>query len=107
MKENTFQRAVSEDEARQGYVFVLKDALGFFPVVGRQFEIQQGESVRKIALEARSCQCRGPDKPHAHYFFRWNSLHRGDTVVVKRDPKKAHRYHLQIRSARAQREFCG
>lgn len=104
---NAYQRPVSEEEAREGYVLVLKDALGFFPALGRPFEIRQGGIIKSSSLEARSCQCRGPEKPHDHYFFRWDSLRRGDIVVVQRDPRKANRYQLQIRSKRAQGEFCG
>jgi len=102
-----YQRTVSEEEAREGYVFVLKESLGFFPALGRQFEVQMGGRIRQCMLEARACQCRGPEKPHDHYFFRWEALRRGDAVVVQRDSKKANRYHLQIRSKQAQRELCG
>lgn len=107
MMGTAYQRKISEEEAREGYVFVLKDSLGFFPALGREFEVQVGGGVRKSMLEARACQCRGPEKPHDHFFFRWEALHRGDVVVVQQDSKKANGYHLQIRSKQAQREFCG
>lgn len=86
---------------------ILKNHLPFFPMIGRTFELFSGSAPRRAKVEAYHCECRGPDKPHDHYFIRWNDLHPGDQIVIRRDQRKAGKYHLQIRSTVAQQGFCG
>ena len=107
MKTELYSRTVSVDEAKEGYIMVLKDRLSFFPMVGRVFELQSGSTIREVKLESYHCECRGPEAPHDHYFVRWNELKKGDRVLIQRDKKKAGKYILQLHSTVAQKEFCG
>jgi len=107
MKEELYNRTISAEESKEGYFMILKDRLSFFPMIGRAFELQSGSAAREARVESYHCECRGPDKPHDHYFVRWNDLKKGDQIVVRRDMKKPARYQLQIRSAIAQQGFCG
>jgi len=107
VKPDLYSRTVSADEAKEGYLMILKDRLSFFPMVGRIFEMQSGSSIRKVKLESYHCECRGPDTPHDHYFVRWDELKKGDRVLIQRDGKKAGRYVLQLQSAIGQKGFCG
>lgn len=107
MKPDLYGRTISSDEEQEGYFFVLKDRLSFFPAVGRAFELRSGTSIREVKLESYHCECRGPEAPHDHYFVRWNSLKKGDRILVQRDAKKAGRYVLQLQSSTSQKGRCG
>ncbi len=107
MKPDLYSRTISSDEEKEGYFFVLKDRLSFFPAAGRVFELQSGKSTRTAKIESYHCECRGPEAPHDHYFVRWNDLKKGDRVVVRRDDKKAGRYVLQLQSSIGQKGHCG
>jgi hypothetical protein len=105
--ETSYDRSISAEEAREGYIMVLKDRLSFFPLPGRNFEIHSGQSTRTVRVESYHCECRGPEKPHEHYFLRWEGLKKGDRVLIQKDMRKAGRYLFSVRSRVGQREFCG
>lgn len=107
MDTGTYTRVVSKEEEKEGYLFVLKDRLAFFPLAGQAFDLVNGAVTRKAALESYDCECRGPEEPHRHYFIRWDGLKAGDQITVRRDQKKAGRYLMQVRSKTARKEFCG
>lgn len=107
MKQDLYSRIISSDEEKEGYFFVSKDRLSFFPTVGRVFELQSGKSIRKAKLESYHCECRGPEAPHDHYFVRWDDVKKGDRILVQRDSKKAGRYVLQLQSSAGQKGNCG
>lgn len=79
-----YERKVSRDESRRGYLFILKNQLPFFPEIGSPFIIRAGGKNKKAKVESYSCQCQGPDKPHEHYCIRWKGLAAGDHVIVKK-----------------------
>jgi len=77
-----YQRKISSEEAREGYILVEKARLSFFPPVGATFELADGDSSRRARVESYHCECRGPDKPHEHYFIRCDNLARGERVTI-------------------------
>lgn len=77
---DTYERRISSEEAAEGYVMVLKDRLNYFPPVGDSFALN-GAPAR---VEARHCECRGPEKPHEHYFIRRAGLAKGQRVSITR-----------------------
>lgn len=85
MARDRYERTISGEEAREGYLFVSKDALAFFPPVGEAFELGAEPVPRTVALETRDCQCRGPEKPHRHWFIRWHGLKAGERIAVWRE----------------------
>ena len=101
-----YSRKISSEEANESYVLVFKDRLSFFPT-GKTFELNQGPAQKHVKVESYRCTCRGPESPHVHYFIKWDGLKAGDTVFIKKDPKKATRYLLQMRSAEGQGGLCG
>ncbi len=103
----TYTRIISAEEAREGYVMVLKDRLSFFPFVEKEFELQRGNRSTRARVEKYHCECRGPKEPHDHYFIRHEGLKKGDTVVLKKDAKKFGRYTVAIRSGTAKQGLCG
>jgi hypothetical protein len=80
----TYERKISSEEAREGYVMVLKDRLNFFPAVGENFELVVAGKTRKVAIEAEYCECRGPEKPHEHYRIRMAGLVKGRKITFAR-----------------------
>ncbi|MGE5596494.1 MAG: hypothetical protein ACM3S1_10735 [Hyphomicrobiales bacterium] len=81
-----YSRKVSSEEAREGYLLVEKRALGrFFPQPGAPFPFADGAAARTATVESTPCTCRGPEKPHEHYFVRVPGLVRGERVTVHRD----------------------
>ena len=49
-------------------------------------------------VESYPCTCRGPDRPHEHYFISWEGLESGDKVEIIKDSEKEGKYKLQIDS---------
>lgn len=83
MQEN-YQRKVSSEEAAEGYIFILQNRLSFFPPVGEEFELRDGNGTSRACVEARACECRGPEKPHQHFFIRRSGLEKGQVVTIER-----------------------
>ena len=98
LPQKPYVRRVSSTEAREGYVLVLKSRLSFLPPIGEPFEIVCGSRTHKGKVEAVACACRGPDKPHEHYFIRWGGLHARDRITIGRDPREHSRYCLKVTS---------
>lgn len=85
MARDSYERKISSEEAREGYILVEKAALGFFPPIGRAFELAGGGGTASARVEARDCECRGPEKPHQHYFIRRGGLAQGSRWRLTRD----------------------
>jgi hypothetical protein len=64
-RRTAYRRKISSEEAREGYVFVTKDAAGFFPPVGAAFSVRWPEGQADIGLFTVDCSCVGT--PHIHY----------------------------------------
>lgn len=81
----SYSRRVSTEESREGYLLVEKARLTFFPPLGTPFQLVVHPDAHDVAVEAYACQCRGPQKPHEHYFVRVPGLATGERVTVHRD----------------------
>lgn len=92
-----YSRKISSEESYDGYILVLKSALSFFPSIGKSFHLKKAGLLKELTVETYRCRCRGPDKPHEHYFIPWSGLRTGDKVEITRDPKREGGYLLQIR----------
>ncbi len=85
----SYRRKLSSEEARERYIFVTKDALGFFPPVGQPFELSLGDRSIPVALSAVDCSCVG--EPHQHYRIEADELaglvelSRGSVVSIAKD----------------------
>lgn len=62
-----YERKLGSDEVAKKYVFITKDALGFFPKQGEEFKVRAGGEAFVARVVAVDCACVGPDKPHKHY----------------------------------------
>jgi len=91
-----YARKISSEEAREGYVMILKNRLAFFPPVGKTFHLIHDNVRSRARVESYRCTCRGPDLPHEHYFIRWKGLKARDRIDIREDPSKQSRYIIQI-----------
>jgi hypothetical protein len=96
MRHDRYVRRVSSEEAREGYVLVLKDHLDVFPPVGSPFHVVQDGRRRRLRVGAVPCECRGPEAPHAHYRIHWSGLHAGDRITFHRDPVNSEGYIVRL-----------
>jgi hypothetical protein len=92
-----YSRRISSEEAREGYILVLKNKLPFFPHLEEGFDLIHADVRGRVRVESYRCTCRGPNLPHEHYFIPWKGLNAGDRVEIRRDPEKQDRYIIQIR----------
>jgi hypothetical protein len=91
-----YSRKISSEEARQGYILVLKSKLSFFPPLGRSFDLVTDHLRGRARVQSYPCTCRGPDVPHEHYFIRWKGLKARDRIEIREDPRKQGRYSIRI-----------
>jgi hypothetical protein len=89
-----YSRKISSEEAKKGYIFILKDQLSFFPPRGKSFTLGGQEQEKKVFVESYRCTCRGPQLPHDHYFIRWNGVRFGEKITITKDEKIAERFHI-------------
>lgn len=92
---NVYSRKISRAEAQEDFIFILKNKLSFFPPLGDNFELINGEVSKEVKVESYPCICRGPERPHEHYFIRWKGLEAGDNVEITKDSEN--KYNLQIK----------
>lgn len=81
---DSYARRVGSQEAREGRIAVMKAALSVFPPVGQPFRATVEGKKRELRLEAYPCTCRGPEKPHEHWYISWPGIRQGDTVTFSR-----------------------
>ena len=91
-----YSRRVSSEEAREGYVLVLKNRLSFFGGVGPSVTLVQGGAAVVAKVEGYDCACVGPETPHQHYFIRCAGLKAGDRVEIERVAGESGRYTLRV-----------
>jgi len=77
-----YSRKISEKEAQNDFIFILKSRLSRFPPLKNDFKLINGGLTRVVKIESYPCICRGPDKSHEHYFIRWDGLKVGDNVKI-------------------------
>ena len=91
---NVYSRRISSTEAKEDFIFILKNKLSFFPPLGDNFELSDGETSKEVKVESYPCTCRGPERPHEHYFIRWDGLEARDKIEITKDSEN--KYNLQI-----------
>lgn len=91
---DTYTPKISSEEAREGYILVLKDRLGFFPPPGQPFVLEDSGASLSATVDAVPCTCRGPEKPHEHWRIPLSGLVRGQPVTLHREPGEPPRYRL-------------
>ena len=96
-KDTSYARKISREEAKKGYMFVLKDSLSFFPSPGKPFTLASDTNEKTVSVESYRCTCRGPNLPHEHYFIRWDGLRFADRVSISTEKDSAGKYHLTVR----------
>jgi hypothetical protein len=79
---NIYERNISFKEAENGFIFILKNKLNFFPPLGIDFKITENGSARVVKVKSYSCTCRGPKLPHEHYYIHWAGLKKNDAVKI-------------------------
>lgn len=91
---NSYSRKISAKEAQSSFIFILKNKLSFFPPLGSSFELSNENISKEVMVKSYPCTCRGPDKPHEHYFISWEGLEAGNKIeIVKNSENK---YNLRI-----------
>lgn len=89
----TTTRVVSAAEARDVFLLVEKRWLSFFPAVAEPFDLDG----LPVAVEARDCTCRGPERPHQHWRVHVAGLRAGSRVEIERLGER--RYTARIHDA--------
>ncbi len=92
---STYLRKISREEADNDYIFVLKNMLGFFPGIGKEFQLKDGRCYRAAKIEPYPCCCQGPEEPHEHFFISKTGLSKGDVVEILKIQGDA-KYQLRI-----------
>lgn len=64
-----YERQLSLEEMRERKVMITKDALEVFPRIGKMFALEVNGKEFMSSIYPESCQCRGPGKPHEHYWL--------------------------------------
>jgi len=96
-RRGAYSRKVSSEEAREGYLLVLKNKLHLFPPLEKRFDLLQNDVLGRAKVESYRCTCSGPELPHEHYFIRWKGLRPKDRVEIREDPERQGRYVVRIR----------
>jgi len=97
-RKTVYSRKISSKEAQNNYIFILKDKLSFFPELGDIFELEEDNLKRNVKVEHYPCTCRGPDRPHQHYFIHWEGLESGDKIEIIKSSENENKYNLKIYS---------
>ena len=96
MNSNVYSRKISSKEANNDFIFVLKSKLSFFPELGNIFELIIDNLNKEVKVESYPCACRGPERPHEHYFIRFEGLKAGNKVEIIKNSESEDRYSLKI-----------
>ena len=93
--QNIYSRKISSKEAQENFIFILKSKLSFFPPLGTNFELSYENISREVMVESYSCTCRGPERPHEHYFISWEGLEAGNKVeIIKNSEEEKYKLHI-------------
>lgn len=93
-KKIIYSRKISKEEANNDFIFILKNKLSYFPELENAFELKGDNLSREVKVESYPCTCRGPERPHEHYFIRWEGLKAGNKVEIIKSSDD--RYNLKI-----------
>jgi hypothetical protein len=83
-----YEKRISSEEARGGFILILKDNLRDFPPVGTSFPIMYRGIKYTSRVNSINCTCAGPKKPHQHYHLIIRGVRpvSGKTAVIEGDP---------------------
>jgi hypothetical protein len=68
------RRTVSRKTPGDGRLEITKRAAGRLRDLGRGLEVDVGGERSPVTLGTMTCTCRGPERPHEHYFLESSSL---------------------------------
>ena len=69
MSPPVYTRRLSSTELKTGFIMILKDSLKLFPKVGEKFRLRVKGKEFEASVTKIPCKCRGPDKPHFHWYL--------------------------------------
>ena len=58
-------------------------------------ELLKNDLTMEVKVDSYPCTCRGPEKPHEHYFIRWTGLEAGDKIEIIKDSENKYSLHIQ------------
>ncbi|MEE9289000.1 MAG: hypothetical protein V3U69_05370 [Bacteroidota bacterium] len=69
-----YERRLSLEEVRGRKVMITKEALEVFPRIGKIFTLEVNDKKFTSSIFAQTCQCRGPGKPHEHFWLNTKEI---------------------------------
>lgn len=91
-----YSRKISKSEANNNFIFILKNKLSFFPPLGEDFILKDDNVSHQAKVESYPCTCRGPDRPHEHYFIKCDGLETGNKVEIRKNSSENNEYNIKI-----------
>ncbi|MTK64463.1 MAG: hypothetical protein F8N15_08075 [Methanobacterium sp.] len=79
----SYSRRISKKEADKGFIFILKSKLSYFPK--SSFTLTDGDISVTKEIKSYPCTCRGPERPHDHYYISWDNLEAGHIIEIKKN----------------------
>jgi len=94
-----YRRKISGEEAQEGYLLLTKDRLKDFPPVDEPFALIRDGDELEARVESYRCTCRGPKRPHDHWFIRppGAALRRGDEAAITQQAEDPPAYELSVK----------
>ncbi len=92
---NIYSRKISSKEAQEDFIFILKNKLFLFPELGEKFKLSENDLTKEVAVDSYPCTCRGPERPHEHYFIRWEGLEAKNSVKITKNSEGKYNLHIQ------------
>jgi hypothetical protein len=93
---NIYSRKISSKEAKEGFIFILKNKLPFFPALKNNFILEEEDLPQEVRVDSYPCTCRGPDRPHEHYFIPWKGLEAGNKIEITKSDYNEDKYLIKI-----------
>lgn len=91
-----YERKAGYEEAERSQIFILKAALKLFPPPGEHFQLEGADGIRETAIDAEDCVCRGPEKPHQHWWLPVTGISPNATVTIQRPAAPGDPYRMSI-----------
>ena len=83
-----YERRVSAEEEREGFLFLTLPAAQLLPAPGKAFPLRTEAGTVDAEVRTVDCCCMGPEKPHRHYRLVTREgrlpLSRGESVRLAR-----------------------
>lgn len=91
-----YGRRAMPEEVERGALFIAKTALPFFPPTGTPFALETVSGTAEVAIEAVHCICRGPEKPHEHYWLPVPGIELRALVTIMPPSEAGGPYHATV-----------